>query len=77
MIYCPIRGMGEKPSPLGEGFSLKLEIEIKIGNPPTEVGGFYPMSYMNYHHLKVEVSLAAAKDEFIRPCEKAASIYRL
>ena len=39
-LYCPIRGMGEKPSPLGEDFSLILKIEIKLEIPQLKLGVF-------------------------------------
>ena len=41
MIYCPIRGMGEKPLPLGEDFSLK--------NPKTE--------YLNPKQIRISNDL--------------------
>jgi len=28
-IFCPTRGMGEKPSPLGEDFSLMVDVASK------------------------------------------------
>ena len=30
LIYCPTRGMGEKPSPLGEDFSLMVDVASRI-----------------------------------------------
>ena len=33
--YCPIRGLGEKPSPLGEDFSMLAAWEITV-NPATQ-----------------------------------------
>ena len=37
-VYCLLRGMGEEPSPSGEGSSIRQG--PVIGYPPTEVEGF-------------------------------------
>ncbi len=45
--YCPTRGMGEKPSPLGEDFSLIVDVATRVQGKVRKVFFTYPLKPLN------------------------------